>query len=156
MITQNLEDIQNCPDSFILTLQRLEFFDDTTIGRLYFGNSVEPFCWVLEDKEREVKIDRITAIARGVYKIAITHSNRFDREMPLIYNMDDYSINLNGLSFKGVRFHGGNTHEDTEGCPLVAYNRISDKVIQGTAEKELTKAIKRHLDNYKHLYLHIY
>jgi len=28
--------------------------------------------------------------------------------------------------------HGGNTIEDTAGCPVVGYNRINDKTIQGS------------------------
>ena len=53
-----------------------------------------------------------------------------------------YELINNGVSFKGIRMHGGNDHEDTHGCPLVAYNRVSKNQIQGTSEKDLLKWAK--------------
>jgi hypothetical protein len=38
--------------------------------------------------------------------------------------------------------HGGNTVVDSHGCPLVAFNKISDTKIQGTAEKKLLEWAK--------------
>jgi hypothetical protein len=49
-----------------------------------------------------------------------------------------YELINDGKSFKGIRMHGGNDAGDSHGCPLVAYNRLSDDKIQGTAEKDLT------------------
>ena len=50
-------------------------------------------------------------------------------------------IKKGGIEFKGVRIHGGNTHRNTEGCILVAHNRVDDEVIQGTAEKDLVNIL---------------
>jgi hypothetical protein len=44
-------------------------------------------------------------------------------------------------NFDGIRMHGGNRPEDTDGCPLVAFNR-NGLIIQGTAEKALTEKIQ--------------
>ena len=46
-------------------------------------------------------------------------SNRFKRIMPEILNVP---------MFTGVRIHGGNTKEDTLGCPLLGAKQSLDKV----------------------------
>ena len=74
-----------------------------------------PECFVLEDADRqleinpEAKIPGETCIPRGTYKVLITYSNRFKRELPLLVDVPGYS---------GVRIHPGNTDADTEGCLL--------------------------------------
>jgi len=74
--------------------------------------------------------------------IDISHSNRFGREMPMIYNCDNgYELKAEGISFKGIRIHGGNTHANTQGCILVAENRLNDDTIQGTKEADVTNMI---------------
>ncbi|RZT93586.1 hypothetical protein EV201_2759, partial [Ancylomarina subtilis] len=42
---------------------------------------------------------------------------------------------------KGIRFHGGNRHTDTEGCILIAKHRVTKEIIQGSLEKELSLKI---------------
>lgn len=90
-----------------------------TFGRLYING--KPVCWTLEDEEREwadgkagltiaEKVYGKTAIPTGVYKVTITYSNRFKRELPLLIDVPEFS---------GVRIHPGNTTADTEGCVLV-------------------------------------
>lgn len=122
-----------------LVLIRDTFSDDTTLGKLYLND--EYFCETLEDAARAygVKIPAETAIPTGHYKVKISLSSRFKRKMPMIYTEDNgYELINGGISFKGIRMHGGNTHKNTEGCVLVAYRRVNDKTIQGTAEKDLT------------------
>ena len=53
------------------------------------------------------------------------------------FQSNGYQIISNGIEFKGVRMHGGNRSKDTHGCPLVAFNRLDNDTIQGTAEKKL-------------------
>ena len=67
-------------------------------------------CYTLEDLVREVKLPRYTAIPAGAYKLKISRSNRFKKDLPEVLSVP---------GFTGVRIHGGNTHENTEGCPLV-------------------------------------
>ena len=112
----------------------------STTGKVYLGGSKEKFCYSLEDVVRaeNVKIPGETAIPNGVYNWHITHSNRFKRDMISIYTESNgYELQSKGISFKGIRMHGGNTHVNTHGCPLVAYNKLNDDMIQGTAEKDL-------------------
>jgi len=116
-----------------LDLYRLEYFLKTTIGKLYLDG--ELFSWTLEDVVRPewIKIPKHTAIIKGEYKVTTSYSNRFKRIMPELLNVPQ---------FTGIRLHGGNTHLNTEGCILTAKFRPKPEVIQGSAEKELTKIIK--------------
>jgi hypothetical protein len=124
-----------------LRLER-QIFGDATIGELLVDGQEECFC--LEDKVREVegqpveswKKKGITAIPKGTYSVIITHSNRFQRDLPLLENVPGFS---------GVRIHPGNTTADTEGCILVgrthtdkavgesraAFNALFEKIQQG-------------------------
>ena len=135
-----------------LRLER-EFFTPTeTLGSLYINGKF--FCYTLEDKDRNLrsshaltdirarKVHSQTAIPTGTYKVVVNVSNRFKRPMPLLLNVP---------GFEGIRIHGGNTHHNTEGCPLVARSRNINKVhptirkvsnwIFGSTEKELTRLL---------------
>jgi hypothetical protein len=119
-------------DSLFLALVRTEAVDDRTLGVLLANGS--HFCHVLEDQLRAegVKVKGRTAIPAGLYRVRLTWSPRFGRITPQILDVPQ---------FEGVRMHGGNDPDDTEGCPLVAFNRVGLK-IQGTAEAALTKRIQ--------------
>lgn len=119
-------------EGLFLTLVRTEARTDRTLGQLLVNG--EHFCHVLEDtlRPRGVKVAGVTAIPAGLYRVKITHSQRFGREMPLVLGVP---------GFDGIRLHGGNGPENTRGCPLIAYNR-SGSEIWGTAEKELNAKIK--------------
>lgn len=112
--------------------------ENSTTGRMWLGDT--DFCYSLEDITRPYgeKVKGKTAIPAGTYNWKVTWSNRFKRNMILIYNQNDLSLKANGISFKGIRIHGGNTHKNTEGCILVAYKKLNDDTIQGTAEKAVT------------------
>lgn len=85
------------------------------------------FCHLLEDVVREPKtgkptewealvawvktwkVDGVTAICSGRYRVIINESTRFNRLMPLLLRVPAYS---------GVRMHPGLKPRDTEGCLL--------------------------------------
>lgn len=104
--------------------------EDYTIGDLSSNGKV--LCNVLEDKDRgldsnmslseiqSIKVKGKTAIPTGTYRILITYSSKFKRNMPLVCNVPGYD---------GIRIHPGNTAEDTEGCLLVGENKVVGKVI---------------------------
>lgn len=108
-----------------LTLIRKYKKDKYCIGKLYIDG--EYFCDTLEDKDRgltdnmtvseisKIKVKKETAIPTGTYKVTITYSNRFKKNMPLINNVK---------GFEGIRIHSGNTDKDTEGCILVGQNKV--------------------------------
>ena len=120
----------------LLDIFRREYYEDRTIGELFFAGV--RFCWNLEPKLRslmEPKIPGLTAIPAGEYEVKLTYSPAFKRVTPEIMNVP---------GFTGVRLHGGNRPEDTEGCPLVAYNRLVENglpIIQGSAEADLVKRL---------------
>lgn len=124
----------------MILLKRVAFFDDTTIGKTYVNGKL--LGWSLEDAVREIpgqpvaswKIHGRTAIPVGTYRVSLTHSKRFGRTMPYIHGVP---------GFEGVRIHGGNTHADTEGCPLFAARRIGERTVQGSQEKAVTEMIRR-------------
>ena len=87
-----------------------------TIGELYVDGVF--LCHTLEDVIRERpgmaveawKVKGNTAIPEGTYPLAITWSNKFKCELPLVVGVP---------GFEGIRIHAGNTDADTEGCILV-------------------------------------
>jgi hypothetical protein len=100
-----------------LFLKRVAFKDNYTIGRLKFNgynehnNIVEDNKMICDTLEPS-KISRML-IPAGKYKVIVNHSNRFNRDLPLL---------LNVAGFTGVRIHRGNTAKDTQGCILCGKN----------------------------------
>ena len=100
-----------------------------TISRVYldgvrFGDG-KRYCNVLEDEDRgltsDMTVDEIlakkkygeTAIPTGTYKVIISWSPRFKKDLPIL-------IAVKG--FTGIRIHSGNTAKDSSGCLLVGEN----------------------------------
>jgi hypothetical protein len=84
------------------------------VDKLFFGET-------LEDKDRYLeaggeKIYGESAIPRGRYRVTLSMSRRFGRNMPEIHDVP---------GFTGVRIHGGNTEHDTLGCPLLGQTRTA-------------------------------
>jgi hypothetical protein len=100
-----------------IEVKRLHRTENSTIGELTIDGKFE--CYTLEDKERDVKIKRETAIPKGTYKVIINQSNRFKKLLPLLINVPN---------FEGIRIHPGNSNHDTEGCILVGMNRSVDYI----------------------------
>lgn len=101
---------------------RNAFFDDTTLGTLLIERDgySEHVCETLEDTDRQLeahperKVHGRTAIPRGTYEVAFTHSPRFGRPMLELCDVP---------GFTGIRIHAGNEAADTEGCVLVGLTR---------------------------------
>jgi hypothetical protein len=92
----------------LIEVKRFEFKPTYTIGKLYINGKYE--CYTLEDAVRDKKVQDVTAIPSGTYKLIIDASRRFKKDMPHILNVPN---------FTGVRIHAGNTSKDTEGCILL-------------------------------------
>lgn len=126
-----------------LTLKRRYLGATYTIGSLHINGDY--YCDTLEPTVRDVnkngqfdgnekKVSGVTAIPYGTYKITVTRSPRFKRDLPLLCDVP---------SFDGVLIHRGNTAADTAGCILVGENKAKGKVLNSTKyELELTKRCK--------------
>ena len=105
-----------------LLLERHTFHRSWTIGTLYVD--WQPYCFTLEDADRLAagleKVYAATAIPAGDYVVDITWSEQFERALPIVKGVED---------FTGVRFHTGNTAADTEGCILVGRKAAMGRVI---------------------------
>ena len=103
----------------LLVLKRDPSTETSTPGRLFSvnGQNERFICYTMEDIVRDgPKIAGKTAIPFGEYQCTISHSARFKRPLPLLHGAPN---------FIGIRIHGGNTSEDTEGCILVGRVRNS-------------------------------
>ena len=118
---------------------------DCTESDLYI-NGIQ-YCYVLEDVGRPhgVKINAETCISEGHYKAVITYSHRFKKDMILLYNKEDMSVERFGVRFTGIRAHGGITIEHTAGCPLVGFKRAQGKVYN-SASDELLNRVRAAID----------
>lgn len=129
-----------------LVLNRQPSNDSCTHGDLFVGDDFE--CVTLEDIVREVKIPGETAIPAGRYRVVITYSNRFKRDLPLLLDVPN---------FTGVRIHSGNTAAQTEGCLLVGKERGPTTVMQSRAALlPLQAKIQKALDYGDPVYINIH
>lgn len=91
-----------------LQLIREQYKPDSTVGRLLVDGTFE--CFTLEDGIRTNKVHGRTAIPPGSYRVTVTPSPRFKKDLPRLHDVPN---------FQGVLIHPGNTSADTEGCILV-------------------------------------
>jgi len=127
-----------------IEVYRDTFGDEFTIGQMSINGA--HFCYTLEDTDRHLesggtKVFAQTAIPRGCYKVIMSFSPHFQKELPEV---------LDVKGFSGVRIHGGNTPADTEGCILVGNARDAKRgaIYQSTPAKlELIKRIKEAITN---------
>lgn len=137
--------------------QRLRLHPTRTAGVLYIDGP--RFCYVVEDTLREVpgrpvhewKVHGKTAIPAGSYRCTLEHSPRFGPD----------TITLHGVpGFVGIRVHGGNTEEHTEGCPLVGYELTPEDTIRfGTTKPalaDLKSTIRAALARHEPIWWRIY
>jgi hypothetical protein len=98
-----------------LKIKRKEPYDDRTIGHFWINEKL--FSYALEDKDRKleeggIKVPKETAIGRGRHRVIISWSRRFNRRMPEILDVPQ---------FTGIRIHDGVGPLNTEGCPCISY-----------------------------------
>ncbi len=104
-----------------------------------------PFCVVLEDEKRDIKVKAETRITAGEYWLGIhqditplTQKYLDDKRLPFFERHIEV---LNVPNFVGVYIHIGNTDDDTEGCLIMGQrplgfneeNKIINSVLTYTA-----------------------
>lgn len=127
-----------------LLLQRRYFNEKYTIGRLSVDD--ELFCDTLEDKVRdydkdgylldegEEKVYGETAIPYGRYRMTVSYSPKFKRDLPLLLGVPH---------FESIRIHAGNWPKDSSGCILVGENKVKGGLVNSRFyERELTSWLK--------------
>lgn len=101
--------------------------EGATLGRLYYRGQFTGYTCEDEDRQLETyperKVYGRTAIPRGRYRLLLTYSQRFGRELPLIVDVPGY---------RGVRVHGGNSPENSLGCVMSGRVRTA-RGVQGCA-----------------------
>lgn len=98
-----------------LEVKRIFKGNKYTIGKLYIDGKY--FCDTMEPPVRLIKPK---AIPLGKYKVIINHSNKFNKLLPLLLNVD---------GFVGIRIHNGSYPEDSLGCILVGRNKIKGMLV---------------------------
>lgn len=99
------------------------------------------FCFTCEDEDRHLervgiasKIYGRTAIPRGRYRVEVSWSHHFGKELPRILAVQ---------GFDGVLLHGGNRAEDSLGCILLGKVRTTTGIAQcADSVKRLTAMIQ--------------
>jgi hypothetical protein len=137
---------------FTFKLIRDTYTNGTTLGKLYAPDGTY-ICETLEDIVRGwgIKHGGTTAIpttqGSSPYKMNISMSQRFKRRMVMIFTESNgYELKKNGISFKGIRIHGGNTNANTWGCVIVAARRLNNETIQGTQEAKVLALVEDYLN----------
>lgn len=133
-----------------LELKRIARKKDYTIGKIYANGRY--ICDTIEDVDRglddnmdlkEIQAKKVygeTAIPTGIYRIKITHSPKYKKQMPLVEDVK---------GFEGIRIHSGNTAKDSLGCIIVGENKVKGKVINSRATyNKLFDLIKNEKDIY--------
>lgn len=145
---------------FDLICKRKVFSTRSTIGQFWGSlpdsSELRALGVTLEDEARPsgVKIPAFTAIPAGDYKLKITMSNRFKRDLPIIYTHDEYNgeqlVLVDGKHvWRGVRIHSGNTDGDSEGCILTGLTSGKDIVFE--SRKALNDLVMPFIENHPSL-----
>lgn len=120
-----------------ITVKRINKTNDYTIGQMFIDD--EYFCDTLEDTVRDLtnvkdKIYGRTAIPAGTYSVILDYSGHFKKLLPHILDIPFFS---------GVRIHGGNDVEDTNGCILVgSYHHAGYITESQTTMEKLMKKLR--------------
>lgn len=144
--SEDIISITTIKEPMELFLKRM--FDDhqSTTGLLYTDKGL--FCATLEDTFRHEKVDRVTRIPAGRYKIELR------KDSPMA-NRYQERFGTNGIlwlkdvpNFKYVYIHVGNTDEDTEGCVLVG-----SEIQQSIKNGEITQKVLASTNTYRNLWI---
>lgn len=128
-----------------------------TIGQLYANGAF--ICNTIEDRDRglnnnmsasailKIKVAGETAIPTGTYLLGVSESPKFKRELVEVIGVP---------GFVGIRWHRGNTAQDSAGCIIPGLNTGVGKVTDSTKyEEKLTTMVKTAIAKNEECYLTI-
>jgi hypothetical protein len=92
----------------VITLIRDKFTPAETLGKMLIDRV--PFCGTLEPPTVPNATHPKGCIPVGWYKLQVTMSPKFGKELPLICNVPNRS---------GIRIHGGTLPQHSKGCILI-------------------------------------
>lgn len=110
-----------------MILIRDNIIGDAVLGSLLIGG--QKICDTLENKKY--------LLPYGDYKLNVSKSPTFGRELPLIFN-DKVKMQ------RGFRIHAGNTASDSRGCLLVGFGRVNDTITDSKKAESAVTEIARH------------
>lgn len=110
-----------------MILIRDNIIGDVVLGSLLIGG--QKICETLENKNY--------LLPYGDYKLSVSKSPTFGRELPLIFN-DKIKMQ------RGFRIHAGNTASDSRGCILVGFGRMNDTITDSRKAESAVTEIARH------------
>ena len=99
-------------------------------------------CDTLEPQWRDLKTEQKvmgkTAIPEGEYKIVMSPSAKFHRNMPYLKDVPQ---------FEGIMIHPGNTVKDTMGCILVGVKSGTGLLVSTITLQKIMKTLNSEVDN---------
>ena len=99
-------------------------------------------CDTLEPQWRDLKTEKKvrgkTAIPEGEYKIVMSPSAKFHRNMPYLKDVPQ---------FEGIMIHPGNTVKDTMGCILVGVKSGTGLLVSRVTFEKILKILNSEDDN---------
>lgn len=128
-------------------IQVRDYLTECTASDLFTPEGDKIGC-ALEDVARpvNVKIPGQTCIPEGIYNVNITHSDKYQKLMIQLYNRtEDLAVIKNGVKFEGIRVHGGNDVDDSEGCPLVAKKFDGKSIVWGSLSRKITEQVENYI-----------
>lgn len=135
--------------------QLRKYYPDYTESELFLPFKYGRYCWVLEDKKQPygIKVPGQTCIPEGIYRVVVTNSARWKKPMLQLYNVDEgLIVAREGISFTGIRPHGGNDVDDSEGCPICAYESDNNGKVWNRASDDLFDYVSAHIDDGREIY----
>jgi hypothetical protein len=131
------------------TLKRHALRPAYTVGRFMLGT--QKICDTLEDRVRdynhdgdlldigETKIFGETAIPYGRYRMTVSKSPKFGRDLVAIHDVKH---------FESIRIHAGNSAGDSAGCILPGENKIIGGLENSRYwENVITAMVKKFIEN---------
>ena len=122
-----------------IRLQRLQSYDDYTLGAFYINGKL--CCFTMEDEKRNVKVWGETRIPAGVYKLRLQTAGKMSPRYAAKFSFHKGMLHLmNVPNFEGVFIHIGNTDDDTAGCILLGLSHSVGSNLIGSSTKAYSEA----------------